>query len=140
MSLPLHVKMDVVNDARGWPWYGKVALNPTYTNKLVKKWKAPPSAVQDRYYEAFPTLYPTYLPQDHYIVEYDVTKYPTNRDYRTFKSAPPEVKSPHRVEWEYGYGPCNVCTLCVTASTQNEEQRRDYYRRLEAWRTHGTPM
>lgn len=134
------IRMDVTTDGKGWPWYGKEQLNPKYTKKLVNKWKAPPDHVQRLYYEAFPNLFPCHLPLDHYIKEYNPAHYPKNRDYRNFKSAPPEIKSTHRVEWEDGYGACNVCYICVEAKRQNEEQQREYYRRLEDWRTNGTPM
>jgi hypothetical protein len=132
--------MNVTTDGKGWPWYGKQPLNPKYTKLLMKKWNAPPSHVHNQYYDAFPNLYPYYLPHDHYVVEYDEQYYPKNRDYRTFKSAPPILKSPHQVEWEDGYGACNVCDVCVKTNRQNEEQQRDYYKRLENWRTNGTPM
>jgi hypothetical protein len=132
--------MNVTTDGKGWPWYGKEPLNPIYTKHLQKKWSAPPNLVQSLYYEAFPNLFPYYLPLDHYIKEYNPAYYPKDRDYRTFKSAPPEIKSTHKVEWEDGYGACNVCNICVNTKRENEAQQREYYRRLEAWRTNGTPM
>jgi len=121
-------------------WYGRTHLNPARTKKLMKRWQAPPGNTAARYYDEFPNLYPNYLPDDHYIVKYDESKYPTHRDYRTFKSAPKKIKSPHQIEWEDGYGPCNVCDVCIAAATKEREQSADYYRRLEAWRTNGTPM
>lgn len=121
-------------------WFGKECLNPAYTRKLVKSWQAPPGTVQERYYNEFPQLRPNHLPLDHYMVKYNVSLYPLDRDYRTFKSAPKEIKSPHRIEWEDGYGPCQACELCKEAKKQNDEMQADYYRRLEAWRTNGTPM
>ena len=121
-------------------WYSKECLTPKRTQYLVRLWQAPPNNVHDRYYYLFPHLYPQYLPLDHHVTNYDVSKYPKNRDYRTFKSAPPEIKSTHRVEWADGCGPSNQCKLCASAKQQNEEQRADYYRRLEAWKTIGTPM
>jgi len=121
-------------------WYGRTHLNPTRTNKLMRGWQAPAGNCAARYYMEFPELYPNFLPDDHYIVKYDESKYPRHRDYRTFKSAPKPVKSSHQVEWEDGYGPCNVCEVCIAAATKNHQQSADYYRRLEAWRTNGTPM
>lgn len=121
-------------------WYGCTHLNPTRTKKLMRGWQAPAGNCAARYYMEFPELYPNFLPDDHYIVKYDESKYPTDRDYRTFKSAPKPVKSSHQVEWENGYGPCNVCEVCIAAATKNHQQSADYYRRLEAWRTNGTPM
>ena len=115
-------------------------MNPARTKKLMNRWQAPPGNTAARYYMEFPELYPNFLPDDHHIVKYDESKYPTHRDYRTFKSAPKSIKSPHQVEWEDGYGPCNVCEVCIAAATKNHQQSADYYRRLEAWRTNGTPM
>ena len=63
-------------------WYGKEHLQPKYTKKLVKKWDAPPGNTATHYYDLFPALYPKHLPDDHYIVKYDESLYPTNRDYR----------------------------------------------------------
>jgi hypothetical protein len=121
-------------------WYGKEPLQPKYTKKLVTMWQAPPGNSAEHYYDLFPDLYPYYLPDDHHIVKYDLTKYPKHRDYRTFKSAPKEIKSSHRIEWEDGYGPCTVCDICKKAAKDNAEQSADYYRRLAAWRENGTPM
>ena len=121
-------------------WYGRTHLNPTRAKKLMRGWQAPAGNCAARYYMEFPELYPNFLPDDHYIVKYDESKYPIHRDYRTFKSAPQQVKSSHQVEWENGYGPCNVCEVCIAAATKNHQQSADYYRRLEAWRTNGTPM
>jgi len=121
-------------------WYGKEHLNPKKTRALVSLWQSPPGNSAEYYYQLFPKLYPNHLPDDHYKVNYDETKYPINRDYRTFKSAPAEIKSSHRVEWEDGYGPCNVCALCIDAKKRNEEQNTDYYKRLKAWRENGTQM
>ena len=121
-------------------WYGKEHLNPKKTRALVSQWQSPPGNSAEYYYNLFPELYPKHLPDDHYMVNYDETKYPINRDYRTFKSAPAEIKSSHKVEWEDGYGPCNVCALCIDAKKRNEEQNTDYYERLAAWRENGTPM
>jgi len=123
-----------------WHWYGKECLNPAYTDKLMKRWQSPPANVAAHYYSLFPELYPKYLPDDHYMVKYDVAKYPKDRDYSTFKSAPKEIRSKHQIEWEDGYGPCNVCEECTSVAKRNAEQQADYYERLEAWRTHGTPM
>jgi len=106
----------------------------------VRQWQAPPGNCADHYYGLFPDLYPYYLPDDHHIVKYKEELYPKNRDYRTFKSAPAEIKSSHRVEWEDGYGPCNVCNLCVDAKKRNDEQTTDYYERLKKWRENGVPM
>jgi hypothetical protein len=121
-------------------WYGKECLNPTRTKQLVKKWQAPPGNVHDAYYDKFPELYPYYLPDDHHKVKYNEAHYPKHRDYRTFKRAPPEIKSKHIIEWEDGYGPCNVCDECVTAANLNTIQNKMYYRRLQEWRDKGTPM
>ena len=121
-------------------WYGKEHLIPAYTKKLMKKWQAPPGNTAEHYYDLFPNLYPYYLPDDHYIVKYNETLYPTHRDYRTYKSPPESIKSAHKVEWENGYGPCNVCEVCMSAKRHNDEQTADYYKRLEAWRMNGTPM
>jgi len=121
-------------------WYGKECLNPTYTKKLMKKWQSPPGNTAAHYYQLFPHLEPFHLPDDHYIVKYNEALYPKERDYRTFKSAPKEIKSKHFVEWEDGYGPCNVCEECVSAKKQNEERSADYYRRLREWNEKGTPM
>jgi hypothetical protein len=121
-------------------WYGKEHLQPKYTKKLVKNWDAPPGNAAAHYYDLFPALYPKHLPDDHYIVKYDESLYPTNRDYSTFKKAPKEIKSTHQIEWEDGYGPCNVCEVCVITKNRNDERRRDYYERLKRWREDGTPM
>jgi len=121
-------------------WYGREHLQPKYTKKLMKNWDAPPGNAAAHYYELFPALYPKHLPDDHYIVKYDESLYPTNRDYSTFKKAPKEIKSTHQIEWEDGYGPCNVCEVCVTTKNRNDERRRDYYERLKRWREDGTPM
>ena len=121
-------------------WYGKEHLCPAYTKKLMKKWQAPAGNSASHYYDLFPNLYPYYLPDDHYIVKYNETLYPTHRDYRTYKSPPESIKSAHKVEWEDGYGPCNVCEVCLIAKRRNDEQTADYYKRLEAWRVNGTPM
>jgi hypothetical protein len=121
-------------------WYGKEPLKPEYTKKLMKRWQAPPGNAAARYYNLFPELYPNYLPDNHHIVKYDVSLYPTHRDYSKYKSAPEPIKSTHIVEWEDGYGPCNVCVECVAAAKKNHEQTADYYRRLAAWRDNGTPM
>jgi hypothetical protein len=51
----------------------------------MKNWDAPPGNAAAHYYELFPALYPKHLPDDHYIVKYDESLYPTNRDYSTFK-------------------------------------------------------
>jgi len=121
-------------------WYGKEPLQPTYTKKLVTQWQAPPGSCAAHYYTLFPDLYPKYLPDDHHIVKYNEALYPKNRDYSTFESAPDPIVSSHKVEWEDGYGPCSVCVVCKKAREDNEKQTMDYYRRLEAWKTHGTPM
>ena len=121
-------------------WYGKEHLNPSYTKKLMIRWQAPPGNIAENYYNLFPDLYPYYLPDDHYIVKYNEALYPKERDYRTFKKAPKEIKSTHRIEWEDGYGPCNVCKECVDAKKKNDEQTADYYRRLKEWNEKGTPM
>lgn len=121
-------------------WYGKECLNPTYTKRLVERWQAPPGNVHDRYYEQFPALYPKWLPQDHYIKKYDPDLFPKDRDYRYFKSAPPEIKSAHQIEWEDGYGPCNVCNVCKEAKQKNDEQQAEYYKKLKAWVAEGKPM
>jgi hypothetical protein len=121
-------------------WYGKEHLNPAYTKKLMKKWQAPPGNTAASYYELFPELYPYHLPDDHYIVKYDETLFPKNRDYRGFKKAPPEIKSNHRIEWEDGYGPCNVCEECISAKKRNDEQMEKYYADLKEWRETGKPM
>lgn len=121
-------------------WYGKEHLNPARTKILVKKWQAPPGNVHDSYYNLFPEVYPIHLPKDHYIVNYNENFYPRDRDYRTFKSAPKPIRSSHTVEYEDGYGPCNVCNLCLEAKMQNDEQMKDYYRRLREWNQKGTPM
>jgi hypothetical protein len=121
-------------------WYGKEHLDPKKTKALVTSWQAPPGNSAAYYYQLFPELYPKHLPDDHYMVNYNEELYPTHRDYRTFKSAPKEIKSSHRVEWEDGYGPCNACPICIRAKEANEERQADYYRRLAAWRENGTPM
>ena len=121
-------------------WYGKEHLNPTRTKALVKKWDAPPGNSSEHYYDLFPHLYPYFLPDDHYIVKYDETKYPRHRDYRTFKSAPKPIKSKHQIEWEDGYGACNVCEECKGVAAANAAASADYYRRLTAWRETGEPM
>ena len=121
-------------------WYGKEHLRPAYTKKLMKKWQAPPGNTAEHYYDLFPHLYPYYLPDDHHIVKYNEALYPKHRDYRTYKSPPKQIKSSHIIEWEDGYGPCNVCEECMNARKRNDEQTIDYYKRLEAWREHGTPM
>jgi hypothetical protein len=121
-------------------WYGKEHLRPAYTKKLMKKWQAPPGNTAEHYYDLFPHLYPYYLPDDHHIVKYNEALYPKHRDYRTYKSPPTQIKSSHIIEWEDGYGPCNVCEECMNARKRNDEQTIDYYKRLEAWREHGTPM
>jgi len=106
----------------------------------MKKWQSPPGNTAESYYNLFPELYPYHLPDDHYKVKYNEDLYPTNRDYRTFKPAPKEIKSSHIIEWEDGYGPCNVCEICIEAKKKNDEQTIDYYRRLKEWRENGTPM
>lgn len=121
-------------------WYGKEHLDPAKTKKLMKKWQAPPANAAAAYYNLFPDLEPHWLPVDHYIVKYNEERYPKNRDYRTFKEAPKEIKSKHFIEWEDGYGPCNVCEECVSAKKQNEANASAYYKALAAWRDHGTPM
>lgn len=121
-------------------WYGKEHLRPAYTKKLMKKWQAPPGNTAEHYYDLFPALYPYYLPEDHHIVKYNEAHYPKHRDYRTYKSPPASIKSTHIIEWEDGYGPCNVCEECISAKKRNNERKADYYKRLEAWRDHGTPM
>lgn len=121
-------------------WYGKQHLTPVKTKKLVILWQAPPGNSAAKYYELFPELYPNHLPSDHYMVAYDETKYPNHRDYRTFKSAPAEIKSSHRIEWEYGYGSCNTCPICIDAKKRNDEQQAEYYKSLKAWQENGTPM
>ena len=121
-------------------WYGKECLNPTYTKRLVEHWQAPPGNVHDRYYDQFPDLYPKYLPKDHYLKKYDPALFPKNRDYRFFKSAPPEIKSAHQIEWEDGYGPCNSCEECITANKLNRERAEVYYKKLQEWKEKGTPM
>jgi hypothetical protein len=121
-------------------WYGKEHLRPAYTKKLMKKWQAPPGNTAEHYYDLFPHLYPYYLPDDHHIVKYNEALYPKHRDYRTYKSPPTQIKSSHIIEWEDGYGPCNVCEECMNARKRNDVQTIDYYKRLEAWREHGTPM
>jgi hypothetical protein len=121
-------------------WYGKEHLNPERTKFLMKRWQGPPGNVSDAYYKLFPELYPKYLPDDHHSVKYNEEKYPKDRDYTTFKSAPKPVVSSHFIEWEDGYGPCNVCTECLAAIKKNDEQSTDYYRRLKEWNEKGTPM
>jgi len=121
-------------------WYGKEHLNPERTKKLTVAWQAPPGKSAAHYYRTFPHLEPFWLPDDHHIVKYKEELYPKHRDYRTFKPAPFEIKSKHLVEWEYGYGACHNCPLCLKAKKDNDELRADYYRRLEAWRLSGTPM
>jgi len=121
-------------------WYGQHHLTPRYTNILVKRWQAPPGNVADRYYTEFPNLYPYHLPDDHYKVKYNETLYPRHRDYRTFKKAPQETKPKCSIEWEDGYGPCNVCPECIAVKKQNDEQSRIYYTKLRAWRENGTSM
>jgi hypothetical protein len=121
-------------------WYGKEHLNPSRTKKLMNRWQSPPGNTAETYYNLFPELYPYYLPDDHYKVKYNEALYPKDRDYRTFKSAPAKIKSNHIVEWEDGYGPCNVCEECIAVSKKNEEQTVDYYRRLKEWNEKGTPM
>jgi hypothetical protein len=121
-------------------WYGKEHLNPEYTKKLTVAWQAPPGNSAAYYYTQFPHLEPFWLPADHHIVKYKEELYPKNRDYRTFKSVPKEIKSKHQIEWEDGYGPCNTCGVCLKAKQENDEIRADYYQRLEAWRIMGTPM
>ena len=121
-------------------WYGKKCLTPDYTRKLMNKWQAPPGNIHDRYYDLFPHLYPKHLPSDHYIVKYNENLYPKNRDYTIFKSAPPEIKSKHQIEWEDGYGPCNVCEECINTKKLNDEQMNEYYRKLKEWKEKGTPM
>ena len=121
-------------------WYGKEHLNPEHTKKLTVAWQAPPGNSAAYYYMQFPHLEPFWLPGDHHIVAYKEALYPKHRDYRTFKSAPKEIKSKHQVEWEDGYGPCHNCPVCLKAKKDNDEMTTDYYRRLEAWRTVGTPM
>jgi hypothetical protein len=121
-------------------WYGKTHLNPAYTKKLMKKWQSPPGNTAAQYYILFPAIYPKHLPDDHYIVKYNEAKYPTHRDYSTFRSAPKELKSTHQVEWEDGYGPCNVCEECISVKQRNQELQEKYYKRLAAWRENGTPM
>ena len=121
-------------------WYGKEHLQPKYTKKLVLKWQSPPGNSADHYYTLFPHLYPKHLPDDHHIVKYNEANFPKNRDYSTFESAPEPIVSSHRVEWEDGYGPCNRCDICKKAKEEDEKQNADYYRRLEAWKTNGTPM
>ena len=121
-------------------WYGKEYLNPKRTNALVKKWQSPPGNVHDIYYKLFPELYPKYLPEDHYIVKYDETLYPKDRDYRTFKSAPILHKSSHMIEWEDGYGPCNVCEICIDTKKKNDELMDEYHRKLKEWKEKGIPM
>ena len=115
-------------------------MNPEYTKKLTVAWQAPPGNSAAYYYMQFPHLEPFWLPDDHHIVKYKEELYPKHRDYRTFKSAPKEIKSKHQVEWEDGYGPCTTCGVCIAAKQKNDEMRADYYQRLEAWRTEGTPM
>ena len=107
---------------------------------LTVAWQAPPGNSAAYYYIQFPHLEPFWLPEDHHIVAYKEELYPKHRDYRTFKSKPKEIKSAHRIEWEDGYGPCNVCGVCLKAKKDNDEMILDYYRRLEAWRVVGTPM
>ena len=121
-------------------WYGKEHLQPAYTKKLMKKWHAPAGNTAARYYTTFPTLYPSYLPNDHYIVKYDEELYPKHRDYSTFKSAPEKLKPTHVVEWEDGYGPCNVCDECIAINDLNRQQRILYYERLKEWMENGTSM
>ena len=121
-------------------WYGKEHLNPEHTKKLTIAWQAPPGNCYDYYYDKFPNLYPHWLPADHHIVAYKEALYPKDRDYRTFKSQPPEIKSKHQVEWENGYGPCNICSVCITAKQKNDEMTADYFERLHSWRVAGTPM
>jgi hypothetical protein len=121
-------------------WYGKEHLTPAYTKKLMKKWESPPGNTAEHYYDLFPELYPYYLPDDHYIVKYDETKYPKNRDYRTFMEAPEEIVSTHRIEWEDGYGPCTVCEECVSAKKKNNEQMAIYYKKLQEWKETGKSM
>lgn len=121
-------------------WYGKEHLNPTRTKALVKKWQSPPGNTAAYYYTLFPTIYPKHLPDDHYIKKYNEDHYRKDRDYSTFKSAPKPIKSNHIIEWEDGYGPCNVCDECVTTKKKNDEMSADYYRRLKEWNENGTPM
>ena len=121
-------------------WYGKKHLNPAYTKKLVKKWQSPPGNSASYYYSLFPDIYPKHLPDDHHIVKYNEANFPTHRDYSTFRSAPKKLESSHQIEWEDGYGPCNICEKCISVKKYNEEQNADYYRRLKAWREYGNPM
>ena len=121
-------------------WYGKEHLNPKYTEKLMKKWQAPPGNTAKSYYDIFPHLYPYHLPDDHHIVKYNEAHYPLHRDYRKFKKAPKEIKSKHIVEWEDGYGPCNICEECVAVATKNKERAEAYAKSLKEWRDNGTPM
>lgn len=121
-------------------WYGKEHLQPKYTRKLVLKWQSPPNNCAAHYYSEFPELYPKYLPEDHPTVHYDEKNYPKHRDYSTFKSAPEKIPSSHRIEWEDGYGPCNVCNVCIKTKKLNDERMADYMKRLAAWRENGTPM
>ena len=121
-------------------WYGTQCLEPKFTKKLMKKWQSPAGNSAEHYYDLFPHLYPYYLPDDHYIVKYTIANYPKNRDYRTFKSAPKNIKSTHSIEWEDGYGPCNVCDECISAKSRNDAQMTEYYKRLKEWRDNGTPM
>ena len=44
------------------------------------------------------------------------------------------------IEWEDGYGPCNVCDECMATKKKNDEMSADYYRRLKEWNGNGTPM
>jgi hypothetical protein len=121
-------------------WYGKEHLNPTRTKALVKKWQSPPGNTAAYYYMLFPNIYPNHLPDDHYIKKYNEEHYPKDRDYRTFKSAPKPIKSNHIIEWEDGYGPCNVCEECISTKKKNDEITADYYNRLKEWKEKGTPM
>ena len=121
-------------------WYGKEHLNPERTKKLTVAWQAPPGNSAAYYYTKFPHLEPFWLPADHYIVAYKEALYPKDRDYRIFKSQPPEIKSKHQVDWENGYGPCNICSVCITAKQKNDEMIADYFERLHSWRVAGTPM
>lgn len=121
-------------------WYGKEHLNPTRTKALVKKWQSPPGNTAAYYYILFPTIYPNHLPDDHHIKKYNEALYPKDRDYRTFKSAPKPIKFNHIIEWEDGYGPCNVCDECVITKKKNDEMSADYYKRLKEWNENGTPM
>lgn len=115
-------------------WYGKEHLNPARTKQLVNIWQSPPGNTAEHYYDLFPNLYPYHLPDDHHIVKYNETLYPKHRDYRNKPEMPESIRSKHTVEWEDGYGPCNICEECKEAKKHNDEQTAKYYADLEVWK------